>query len=271
MSLIPYAPYAASGAKRAYQWATDNQDDIRKAATAIGGAWRARKTRRPQRKFKRPKGPMYGESVGVSPAKMYGVGAPFSTKDTRTLYNVNLLSMIRGNGDNINNRARDIVNVRGMKMCVEMENLGSKSLWVHTALIVPKNRTSTFGSADFFRSEGLNDRRSNDFDTSLDSMQMRCLPINTDEWHVISHKRKFLPGSSSSDKSGSTNAAVDTYHPINRQFRFDGPGAGACNTPIYFVYWADGLGVGNAGGPVLNGWSLGFRNVTYFREPKTIY
>jgi len=270
MSLVPYAPYAASGAKRAYQWVSDNQDELRAAANTIGNAWKAKSRRKRPRKFKRPTR-SYGETPGTAGPKTYGVGAPFASKDTRTLYNSNLLTMIRGTDNNINNRLRDIVNIRGMKMCVEMENLTSRSLWVHTALICGKNRNASFSSGDFFRSEGLNDRRSNDFDISLDSMQMRCNPINTDEWHVISHKRQFLPGTSANDKSGSTNIAVDTYHKIERQFRFEGIGAGTCNTPIWFVYWADGIGVVNGAGPSLNAYNLGFRNVTYFREPKTIY
>ena len=272
MSLVPYAvgsaPYVATGAKRAYQWAQDNPDQVRQAANIIGGAWKARSRRKRRRKFKSP---MYGEAPGTAGPKYHETKQVLGARDTRSLYNVNMLQLTRTQNNEINQRQRDIVNIRGIKTCVEMENLSARPLWVHTALIVPKNKSTTFGSGDFFRGSDNSDRRSEDFSLALDSIQMRCLPINTDEWHIICHKRTRLAGTSSNDKTGSTSAALDVYSKVNRQFRFEGSGSNTCVTPIYFVYWADNIGIIAGSLPAAGAFNLGFRNITYFREPKTIY
>ena len=183
-----------------------------------------------------------------------------------------------GQGVNINERSRGIINLRGIKICIEFMKafvgaiappapLGEESnfsnvVYVNVALISPTdNKTiSTIPTEDLFRSNGP--ERAASFQQLQDhGIRLHCTPINSDMYHVWMHKRFRLYGDTSSP---GVHHTVMKYVPINRQIRFD------VNTPsdkFFLVYWLSLPGYHEVQySPVA---TCNWHHVTYYKETCT--
>lgn len=213
-----------------------------------------------------------GERPGSSSAKREVVFEQnITNRDTRQLYNERLTDIIQGTG--INERERRIVNIRGWKICMEIKNLRDIPLYVNVAVIAPKMGTTTsgVGVGDFFRaSQGAD--RARDFDTSLSGLEFHCLPINTDRYTILKHKRTRLvamaAGGDTVALSGYSYMNIDWWIPLKRQVRYDGS-TGDKNESgrVYLVYWFDGFSANAATLSVANAAQASIRAVAYFRDP----
>lgn len=166
----------------------------------------------------------------------------------------------------IDDRKRALVNLRGVKICMEWRNDTTKDLLCNVALVAPKNGDTAFTTDDFFRGHG-NQRGLNFDSATLNSMDMHCRPINSDKYHVIAHKR-FRMGHNDT-QNPQPHKFFQHYQKINRQIRFDDEAGGTCKTPIYLVYWV-ARAMNTAGTPVdATCYTLTYDTVAYFREPES--
>jgi len=243
------APAVLKGMANAYRYG--------RAATVIGRAARSylgkRKYKGVRRSFKSNKrARMFartnvGESLGATTCKTHSISnTDIVGKNTRTLYTSSLCEIPKGT--DINERLRKHVNLRGFKVCFEVLNQNTDPLYLNVAVIHPK-ATTNGGQVDtnnFFRDTSAN--RARDFDIGMTGLEFHCLPINTDDYVVLKHKRFRLgpmPTPSSSDPSITQNNSnnymnIDWYIRLNRQVRWnndedDKPTDG----DVYVVYWAD--------------------------------
>jgi hypothetical protein len=108
---------------------------------------------------------------------------------TRTLYVTELTNIAQGEG--IDQRDRRTIELMGVKLCMELTALSNNPLYVNVAVVHLKNTDSGLNT-DFFR--GASGSRGVDFDISLNSNEFHCLPLNTDKFVVLSHKRHCLNG-----------------------------------------------------------------------------
>lgn len=268
VKLLSRTPYGKR-ARLAYQigsYAYRNRGKIRMAARTIGRAYRRYKRKRD---FSRRN---IGEPVGKSTAKRR-----FTTRDTaiqslatRTLL-VSDLNLIT-EGNQLGQRERKLVNVRGYKLCMEIRNQAQGPLYVNVAVIAPKGGNTGVPNTDFFR-WSANDNRSIDFgDVTLTSNEYHCLPINVDKYTVLRHKRYVLGenGSTSfADQNRANYANVDWWIPLKRQIRFDGNSSGDTqNGEVYSVMWCDNWGTAAGAGSTADQLAYTRRFVTYFKEPK---
>jgi len=187
------------------------------------------------------------------------------------LYEVEMTNIDSTTNNTISLRQRDIINVRGFKICMEVTNKGAVPLYFNVAVIAPKDGAAGVNTVDFFRSSAT--ERARDFSTDLTSLEYHCLPINTDRYTVLKHKRyRLLSGPTGSDyiaNSGKNYMNLDWYIPLKRQVRFNnGDGGSPESGKVYFVYWGSGFG---QNGGVIQGnadMEITERIVTYFREPR---
>jgi len=235
-------------------------------ARIIQRAWRGYSNRRKQGARKR-----IGMPVGTSTARHTQVGQvlPVTAQGNRELYSKEITAIEQGVEPN--ERNRDILNFRGVKICCLFRNTANDScLFLNYAVISPKIANNV-GLQGFFRSNA--NQRAVDFDdtANLTSMDYHCRNINSDLYNIITHKRlKLAARQATTQNVGGYTARVMRYIPIKRQLRYDQIGelGEKCTTPIFFIWWYDieGLGVGVS--PNSYDYLMtDLRLITYFRNP----
>lgn len=193
---------------------------------------------------------------------------------TRNLVQTPLCQIDRATDHEIDRRERDIVNIRGIKMCLFFRNTSSVApVVVHVAVVVPKAET-VVNDANFFRAYGTT--RSVNADTTEDSNTWHCFGINTDLHTVIMHKKFQLIGTSQSSmhsnnynpQRGASYRRFVKYLKIKRQVRYDG----AVNTPVsqspVLLFWCDFISADSAQGSISGTVLYDEHIVTYFRDPR---
>lgn len=187
---------------------------------------------------------------------------------TRTLY-VNNISDI-AQGADLNNRERATAFVSGFKICMEVRNRTPSPLYFHYAVLSPKQGT-TVDSTDFFRKkEGST--RSRNFDNNCSSIEFNCLPINTDKYNILCHKKKLLVAQASGgltvSLTGKSYSMIDEWVGLKRQLRWNDATATDSYDRIFLVHWADEMFVDSAVTPFANAYDLSKKVVCYFRDPR---
>lgn len=282
-ALIRYAPYGGRVAVRAARGALHYQRYRyryavagRVARMALRSAWKNRKRIRAAIKFTAAKKRRFskrqiGEKVGSGTAKKISTSDTIaSITNTRSLQQLSLTSLIT-EGTLIHNRERKMINLRGFKICMQMNNKGPLPLHVSVAVISPKSGNSVT-TVDFFRDTSGSNERARNFGTALSGVQYECLPINIDKYVVLRHKRYMLtPGGTVSpdfkSESGNSFLSLSWWLPINRQLRYnDTTGEPEANA-IFLVWWCDRhfATAGSGGAADLE---ILKHTICYFREPK---
>lgn len=295
MSLVPYATRTIGGlAKPAFRygaaysgWSPLHQYAAEKIAGFAGRAVRKgarmayrsgkKRVRKMARKYthKRKVRQRIGERVGTGTSKTtLARETDVTVLQTRTLYSDALMDIAKNTSadDLIHNRQRDMVNFRGAKLYYHFRNTQNNTMLVNFAVVRPKKAGSIGPDAtDFFKSQGTGTERARNFATALSSMEFHYLPINSDEYDILMHKRFRLQGLTDGadvERSSSNFKKIDRYIKINRQLRYDGTGESPTgNSAIYTVYWFD-FQMTTGGSSATFGPQMQNRVISYFREPK---
>ena len=280
-ALTPYTtPRRAlmySAAKTAYSAYRSSPFLRRAAASTISRAWLSYKKSRARTAYKSrvrktPARRMVGKPMSGGKSKtrqtaqlLPDVGDAF---DSRTLYAFDLTGIPQGSEPSM--RERDIVNLKGFKVCLEIVNVTPGPIYYNFAIISPKTDVN-LDPREFFRS--YSNQRGTDFESpNITSLDYHCRPINTDNFSILHHKRYVLTTSNLSSKgevyAGNASVRCMRYFKVNRQIAFkrqiEGDGEFA-STPIFFVHWAAIAGDGTETPPVPT-FRADLRIVTYFRD-----
>lgn len=275
-TVVPYKRYAVSAlryapipkrARLAYRVAAtayNHRGKVSKAARIIGRAYRAYKSR--------------VRKVGNAPGKSESSRterALDQTYSTRSLHSIEMILITRNETTSIDirNRERDTVVIKGIKVCIEFRNFESHLLLCNLAILHPKTSLGAGNQVpvdEFFRSYGID--RARDFDPTTDTPNdLHCLPINTDRYVVLRHKR-FTLGPSGAMSTGATRQPwkqVDMYLKLNRQIRFEGADATDLREgQLYAVWWFDSPDAIAGTVPVASACRVLQRYVIYFKNPK---
>lgn len=290
MSLVPLR-FAGAVTRRAVPWqyhvgawAYNNRKSIYQIGKAGANiAMRGgRKLGGYKRRYKRARGraskrarfsvTKVGERVGTSSAKkvVQDYDTVALTPNTRVLNIDNITSITKeAGGGEIDRRQRDVANLRGVKFCWEVRNLGTVPLYFNWCILIPKGDDS-IGTTDFFRDFGTS--RGIAFGTALTSNDFHCRPINSDKYVVVQHKRyRLAPNGNVNYSAGSSNSYMnlDRYVKLKRQFRFDTGFASPQGKNIFVVYWFDQFLSPGGTAPAAGQVNINRRNILYFREPKS--
>lgn len=285
MSLVPYGTKyatltipqarAVSAAYSAGRFAYTHRQGISKGARMVyRGVKRRYRAVSRMRRRKRARIIKAGDKVGSSSTKKAFAfnNAIILPRNTRTLYFHNATDISKQTtADEIDRRSRDIANVRGLKFCWQMMSTSGSTLTCNWALVVPKTAAEP-ATTGFFRGYGTT--REVNFSTSLSSNEIHCLPINTDRYTVLTHKR-FILGPANLNTTTTTPIGswknVKQFHKyvkVSRQFRFDGTAIIPENNPIFVCYWFDEWLKSGSTPVATSVVSLLTTDVIYFREPK---
>lgn len=196
--------------------------------------------------------------------------------DTRTLYSEEMTDIPKWttSANELYSRTRDMVNINGYKVCLFFKNDSDVPVYFHWAIVQPKTAT-TMSTADFFRNNGdvgTSGNRGEDFATTLSSLKMDCLSINTDKYNIVRHKRHIVGVRNYNQPYNNGGGPPSYLHisewvKIGRQFRFEDTSTPKCTTPLYFVYWMDRTD--NAGGATatIGAGTFSSETVCYWRNP----
>lgn len=246
LQVASYHPYARTIQKayKAYQYGKVAQPYVKSAVNMYRSRQRSRATKRAINIAKKEKAMAdVGEDVGTSTAKHVGVTTSLANINPQTLYQTTLLNITKTivAGDTLNRRMSDMVNFRGVKICMNFRvesAIGTTVAWLNVAVISPKSdvaSSSTLTNAEFFR-HPTGDRRDIDFgDASLNALDYRCCSINTDRYNVHRRFKKAIGPTTSTE--GLKDNYMEFYLPINRQIRYENASEWPEGKNMYLVWW----------------------------------
>jgi len=212
-----------------------------------------------------------GTRIGSSLAKCDQIDLDFAG-GTKTKYQSPLLNIAKGTSlDDTQTRNRDVVNMRGVKLCINFHNIAAtiytkNKLHCHVAVISPKSLDASeiIPDTDFFRSQGEVGRRGQDWAVTLTGTDFRCLPINTDLYNVHMHNRFALAQAVSTNED--TEHLFEKYLPLSRQIRYENGTDLPEGKNMYLVMWMSFIDEPTTGPVVNNICNVSARITRFFRE-----
>lgn len=171
--------------------------------------------------------------------------------------------------DEHDRRDSDIIRLLGVQVIFRIVNsLADVPLTVNYAMIAPRARDNNIVvNADFFRDNGTG--RGRNFDTTLSNLDMSTLPINTDLYTILYHKRTMIMQGSNTPTGRFHTKDKDSWHEyqgytrIQRQIRYED---NVSLTPIFFAWWIDGYFNPPSAVSVANAATVTIKTVTHFKE-----
>jgi len=226
----------------------------------------AMKRRVKARMFRPPK-----TSMGAS-AKSVVIESDSSpvTRMTKTLYDEPLAAIPHSTSNNINTRQRNMLNLRGFKVCMEVQNDLDTPIYFNWAVVCPK-QSGSIDATKWFR--GTSSNRVVGFNSgTLNGLEYNCRPLNSDAMHILCHKRyKIIPGLASStteSNSGNSHITIQKYIKYNRVVKFtDNADNEPENGNPVLVFWCSEFLSGNSA-TATTAISVSRQFTTYFREVK---
>lgn len=212
-----------------------------------------------------------GKEPGISDSKRNtGVANDTRNLDTRTLYSYDGISLTSGTSGGAASRLRNTIFVSGFKICAMIKNNNPAPLCVNMAVVYSR-QSNIVSTSDFFR--GLDDSsRGTNFSDALTANERHTLPINTDQYRVLYHKRFYLSSANDAaiyeDYTSKNFRIVKKWIPINRNIMFESLTDAVPKQRVFVVWWTDRFMEPAGTVPVADAWDLQQRIVTYFREPQ---
>ena len=214
---------------------------------------RARKYRRRYRKIRQGKRQRFGRSTfGFTPGSSMSRRTLTSfdyvwQNNTRTLVRFNVTNITKGS--DIDNREADLIYFAGCKYRFHVKNPRQDPLVLHIAICAPREFAGAGGQAaaeqNFFRD--VNGTRGLNFSTNMNSLEMNSRGINSDLYHIFSHKRYYFgPDASGTPQSEGYEAYtqknwkyLSKWVPVKRQIRYEDGTAGSCVNKVFMFVWSD--------------------------------
>lgn len=156
---------------------------------------------------------------------------------TDTLYATNCISI--AHGDASASRDRNEVFISGIEVQLQYKNMIDSPIQVNVAVVSPTD-TPDVAVTGFFRGSG--NERGKDFNTAI-PFDKHMLPINTDKYHVLMHKRFLLaaidPATNSfPDPVRPSYRTLARFIPIKRRFTFTTDSSATPAEPsVYLCTW----------------------------------
>lgn len=189
-------------------------------------------------------------------------------------------------GERLNARQRALAVISGFKIRMLFMGQWPRPLVVNCAIVKPRQGAGSTVSVDgFFREYGGASRDVN-FSTALSQIELANNPINTDKYIVL-WRRRFMLGALSDTTDGTgvnlveninqRNENAKNYKYINKYFRlkrgirYNDDSNTDAEQKVFFVHWADRLGVPAGSGSAQDGYTTQSSNITFFREPRVSF
>lgn len=237
-----------------------------------GGAKYVRSRLNRKKSFRYAQVRTIGERVGTSRCRSVQTSSLSASYDTQTLNTVPLIqNLFEGTGNN--QRMRDLINVRGFKMYLEItagEN--SRMLYVNLAVLHNKVDAQSIDTQDFWRDNESD--RAIAFDAlGVDALRRYTGQINTDKYAVLWRTRfRINSANATTGVSQFPNIPVSKvivkYLPLKRQIRYQDQDTNEVPIDqVYLCWWCDQYA--EESNTVLpEALVMNFRNIMYFRNTR---
>jgi len=213
--------------------------------------------------------------------------------DTKRIHSIELTKIGRNSVGDTGRRAETMY-CTGFKICCELNSLASDKMYFNMALVTYKNDmgdTNKFAPGasnngavgqivqEFFRDQGTDSgARSVAMSDDRSGIELHCLPINTDKYKILSHKRYkvgaapndneavLVGGGFNNGSAGPNQVTINRWVKLKRQLRYSGSANDTCENPIFLLMWC---GLFNEAGPATNSiaaMTRHLRAITYFRN-----
>jgi len=179
----------------------------------------------------------------VKPAQVRQTLVKTDILKTRELKEYNLTEIPFGQDNEMNERKTTTIWVKGISLTMQIKNKIKDVILFNYALVTPFDENVSF-EQNFFKSAVQ--QRGVDFTTNLRSTAIHQRAINTDRFHVFTHKRMQLEseggGTNDINIYGPRNwRLIQRYIPIKRMFRFENNTQNMPLTNVFLIYWCDRL------------------------------
>lgn len=220
------------------------------------------------------------KKVSKTVKNIAGIGLPFNSVPakkvaltpgsaswhaSRTPYTVHLTNISKATGaQEINKRLKQDINLQGFEIVAHFRNGKNDVLLANFAVVSPtnnRNNPPTFGS--FFRDYSAS--RDVDFSTALTANELHSLPISTDKWRVLMHKRIKFSGTPTYT-GGKTWIAKKFWVPLHRTIQYKSPSDTEPEDLVFLIYWFDNFAANGGTAQDATVAYGGVRCVTYFTE-----
>jgi len=201
----------------------------------------------------------WGTRRGVTPSvKTYETyDSDVVSLDSHKLYGFSLSVIPKTTTNNISARQRDVCILESVSYQFDVHNKSTTSaLQCNMAIVSPKKAGSLFSAAGvtsypgFFRSPGSVDTRVIDFSDTMDALDKHTLPINSDMFRVLSHKRfslnprsTFVNGTQLDFRKPNFKQVTE-YVRIGKEMQYSDIDSEPETGRIYLVYWFTGFQLG---------------------------
>lgn len=216
-----------------------------------------------------------GRPVGTSTSRtqLLTISPTGSTSRNFNLETTPLTNIIQaGTVDELmSGRLSNAIYVSGFKICMQVNsivNATRREPIVFNFAIVSSKRAITPLSANFLRGEGT--ETGVDLSINRTGLELACMPINTDLYSILLHKRIKLwqVPDANAIPTNTPKASKGPYHwwvPLRRQLTFE-DGATTANDNVYIVHWADYVDTPASSPTVANLYDMQARCITYYRN-----
>lgn len=209
---------------------------------------------------------------------------PLSTK---RVYAQELTWIPENDSITLNERSNKTITISGFKLCFEVNNNWARAAYWHYAIVAYKdiptsafdtgvaNSGSVAQTASIFRDEAR-DARTIFIDDTRTGLECHCLPLNTDEYHVLTHKKYRLgpaPAGSAgptisegNGSSGTNQRTIEQWVPLHRQIRYRTDDENSAAEKLFLIQWCSQFG--ELSTPTVPAVVRVTKHVvTFFREP----
>lgn len=250
------------------------------AGKAAGGLFKAHKAKRGRNSAKatyRTKKTKHGAGTAdlghdatVQENRRNGRQQGITAQLNKTMYNTAIIQIEKNvAGDEaINKRSRDVITHKGSKLCFTVKNTRDVPIYFNWAVVIPKAQT-VVDNTNFLRGNGV--ERDVALNNTLSSLEMKCLPVNTDLYTVVKRKSMVIyPDSDKATGAGNESKGRDlrvweTYIKTHRKLYFNGDTAVPLQN-MYMVWWCDYYG--SPTGASSNTCQVEWKIVDYFHDVK---
>lgn len=176
-----------------------------------------------------------------------------------------------GPGGIKNNRRLGVVtDIRGWRITLDIRNRNALIPCMFNYAVVRQNEFGSITNSEFFRD--YNDSKDVTFNTALSAQSLSNSPLNPDKFHILMHKRVYVPrGSSSVDYSGPgfdnlNYRKIKVWVPFKHSHVFNDDGGDNSARPIFLIVWCAAPMSGATVVPITQFCDYSEEVITFFKD-----
>jgi len=224
---------------------------------------------------------LMADTISAVPTKTDRMTAVASaTIDSHQVYYTDLTDIksfdvsggIGPNGIKNNRRLGCVSDIRGWRVTLDIRNRNVTQACIFNFAIVRQQELGVVTNSEFFRD--YNDSKDVTFNTALSSQSLTNSPLNPEKFHILMHKRRWIPRATSATSNSYTVGSqqesnyrkIKMWVPFKNPYVFNDDGGDNSPRPIFLMVWcAEPMSVGTVT-PIIQFCDYAEEVITFFRD-----